>query len=367
MEYHIFAVNPGSTSTKIGLFKNETELWVQNLEHGGEDLRERETIGEQLAYRRDRVLEALNQKGLNMAELSAVVGRGGMLPPVKAGGYTVNQCMRDRLQKSRIGFHASNLGALIADSIAVPLGIPAYIYDAVSADELYDIAHITGIPEVYRQSFCHVLNAKATCRKAAKKRGKRYQDMNFLVGHLGGGISISAHERGRIVDVITDDAGPFSPERSGSIPLRTIVDMCYSNKYEHKEMLYKLRGMGGLKAHFGFHDCRRIEEMIEAGDVYAKAVYEAFAYQISKGIGELAPVLKGQVDAVVLTGGVAYSKMITDWVRERVSFIAEVEVIPGENELESLALGALRILKGEEPAHEYLETPDTGTFDIRHT
>jgi butyrate kinase len=263
--------------------------------------------------------------------------------------------MRERLQKSQIGFHASNLGALLADALARPLGIPAYIYDAVSADELYEIAHITGIPEVYRQSFCHVLNSKAACRKVAQKRGARYEDMNFLVGHLGGGISISAHEKGKIVDVITDDAGPFSPERSGSIPLRIIVDMCYSNKYAHKEMLFKLRGMGGLKAHFGVHDCRIIEDMIAEGDEHARKVYEAFAYQIAKGIGELAPVLKGKVDAVVLTGGVAYSNMVTDWVKERVSFIAGVEVIPGENELESLALGALRILRGEETAHEYTE------------
>ena len=355
MDYFILAVNPGSTSTKIGLFKNEDELWVQNLEHSEEDLRAHETIGEQLVYRKDAVLAALAGMGQDTADFSAIVGRGGMLPPVKAGGYTVNQCMRERLQKSRIGFHASNLGALIADAIARPLDIPAFIYDAVSADELYEIAHITGIPEVYRQSFCHVLNAKATCRKVAKKRGKRYEEMNFLVGHLGGGVSISAHERGKIVDVITDDAGPFSPERSGSIPLRIIVDMCYSNQYAYKEMLYKLRGMGGLKAHFGFHDCRKIEKLIAAGDEHAKKIYEAFAYQISKGIGELAPVLKGQVDAIVLTGGVAHSPMITGWIKERVSFIAAVEVIPGENELESLALGALRILKGEETAHEYAE------------
>ena len=357
MNYHILAINPGSTSTKIGLFRNEAELWAENLEQREEESGGGETIGEQLAYRKDAILTALARYGHDTAQLSAVVGRGGMLPPVKAGGYTVNGRMLDTLQKSQTGFHASNLGALIADALARPLGIPAYIYDAVSADELYEIAHITGIPEVYRQSFCHVLNAKATCRKVAEKRGKRYENMNFLVGHLGGGISISAHEKGKIVDVITDDAGPFSPERSGSIPLRTIVDMCYSNMYEHKEMLYKLRGMGGLKAHFGFHDCRKIEALIASGDEYAKKVYEAFAYQISKGIGELAPVLKGQVDAIVLTGGVAYSQMITDWVAERVYFIAAVEVMPGENELESLALGALRILRGEEPAHEYTETP----------
>jgi len=361
MDYYILTINPGSTTTKIGLFKNEVELWNQNLEHSEQELSGRETIGEQLVYRNDCVLEALTQRGQDTAELSAVVGRGGMLPPVKAGGYTVNQCMRDRLQKSQIGFHASNLGALIADSIAKPLGIPAYIYDAVSSDELYEIAHITGIPEVCRQSFCHVLNSKAMCRKVAEKKGMRYQDMNFLVAHLGGGISISAHERGKIVDVITDDAGPFSPERSGSIPLRTIVDMCYANKYSHKEMLYKLRGMGGLKAHLGVHDCRKIEDMIAAGDEHAKKIFEAFAYQISKGIGELAPILKGQVDAIVLTGGVAHSKMVTDWVKERVSFIADVEVIPGENELESLALGALRILRGEESAHEYTEMAGSDT------
>lgn len=359
MHYFVLTINPGSTSTKIGLFVNEKEQWVNNIEHSEQELASYETISEQQEFRKERVLKALEEKGQSKDKLSAVVGRGGMLPPVEAGGYLINECLIQRLQQSRVGFHASNLGAIIADAIAKPLGIPAYIYDAVSSDEMYEIAHITGIPEVYRQSFCHVLNAKATCRKVAVMRGKRYQDMNFLVGHLGGGISISAHQKGRIVDVITDDAGPFSPERSGSIPLRTIVNMCYSQKYGHKEMMLKLRGMGGLKAHLGVHDCRKIEEMINSGDAHAKKIYEAFAYQISKGIGELAPVLKGEVDAVVLTGGVAYSQMVANWVKERVSFIADVEVIPGENELESLALGALRILRGEESAHEYVEADQT--------
>jgi len=355
MAFRILAINPGSTSTKIAVYENKDELWRQNIEHSDEELGRSEKIGDQMLLRRDAVQKALRANNQPASGLSAIVGRGGMLPPVQAGGYVVNDCMRKRLQESEIGFHASNLGALVADELARPLGISAYIYDAVSADEMYEIAHITGMPEVIRQSFCHVLNAKATARKVAESQGRWYEDMNFIVAHMGGGISISAHEKGRIVDVITDDAGPFSPERSGSIPLRNIVAMCYSGEYNRKEMLRKLRGMGGIKAHLGVHDCREVEKMIKAGDEWAKKIYEAQAYQIAKGIGELAPVLSGKVDTIILTGGVAYSEMLTGMVKSRVEFIAPVNITPGENELESLALGALRILQGEEQAHEYRE------------
>ena len=351
----ILVINPGSTSTKIAVYADETELFCKTVDHTNEEIAKYEKLSDQFEFRKEIVLKALNQNNCDLTSLSAVVGRGGLLPPIKAGGYFVNQAMKDRLINGPIISHPSNLGALIADAIAKPLEIPAYIYDAVSSDEFNDVARITGFPEVSRQSFCHVLNAKAIARKVAIKHRKKYDEMNFVVAHLGGGISISVHEKGRIVDSISDDAGPFSPERAGSIPLSYVIDMCFSGEYDKNTMHKKLRGKGGIKAHLGVHDCREIEKMIQAGNQKAKMIYEAQAYQIAKGIGELAPVLSGNIDSIILTGGVAHSRMLTDMIVDRVKFIAPVEIIPGENEMESLALGALRMLRGEEVASEYFD------------
>ncbi|MDD3169323.1 MAG: butyrate kinase [Eubacteriales bacterium] len=355
MSYKILAINPGSTSTKIAVYEDEKEVFCETIDHTDQDLNNYEHVSDQYEFRKEVVLSRLAENKISTEQINAVVGRGGMLPPVKAGGYLVNQAMKDRIINGPIISHASNLGELIADAIAQPLGIPAYIYDSVSSDELYEIARVTGIPEVSRQSFCHVLNAKAMCRKVAGINRKTYEELNFIVAHLGGGISVSIHEKGRIVDVITDDAGPFSPERAGSIPLLYIVDMCYSGQYDKRSMLKKLRGYGGMKAHLGTHDCRTIEKMIEEGNEKAKLIYEAQAYQIAKGIGELAPVLSGKIDYILLTGGVAYSKMLMDMISERVSFIAPIVIMPGENEMESLALGAYRILSRKEEYSTYIE------------
>ena len=355
MSYEILAINPGSTSTKIAVYEDKNEKFSVNIDHPAKELDVFEGINDQFPFRKEAILQVLKENHYSVERLAAVVGRGGQLPPVKSGGYLVNQTMKRRIIEGPIVSHASNLGALLADAIAVPLGIPAYIYDAVSSDELKPVARVIGIPEIKRQSFCHVLNSKAMCRKAAEAQGKRYEEMNFIVAHLGGGISVSAHEKGKIVDVITDDGGPFSPERSGSIPLIYIVDMCYSGLYNKREIMKKLRGMGGLKALLGTPDCREIEKMIDGGDENAKLIYEAQAYQIAKGIGELAPVFESMPDAVILTGGVAYSQRLTAMIQKRVEFIAPVIILPGENELESLAYGALRILQGEEKAHVYRE------------
>ena len=355
MDYYILAINPGSTSTKAAVYKNEEVLFVEAINHSNEDLAKCKSLKDQFAMRKQLILQVLAKHHFDLEKLSAVVGRGGQLPPVKAGGYYVNEAMKKRIIQGPIVNHASNLGALLAAALAQPKGIPAYIYDAVSSDELKPVAKVTGIPEIVRHSFCHVLNSKATARKVAQSQGKGYEAMNFIVAHLGGGISISAHEQGKIVDVITDDAGPFSPERSGSVPILYIVDMCYSGEYSKRDLLKKLRGMGGLKAHLGTHDCRQIEAMIEQGNEQAKLLYEAQAYQVAKGIGELAPTIDGKIDHIILTGGIAYSKMLTDLIAKRVEFIAPVIVVPGENELESLALGALRILRGEEECNEYVD------------
>lgn len=356
MDYYILAINPGSTSTKIAVYKNEESLFVRSIDHSPAEIAACEGLKDEFAMRKAVIDKELKEQDFDPKLLSAIVGRGGMLPPVKAGGYLVNEDMKKRIIRGPIPKHASNLGALLADAIARPLGIPAYIYDAVSSDEIRNIAKITGDPEIVRQPFCHVLNTKATARKVAQNMGSRYEAMNFVIAHLGGGISISAHQQGKIVDVIEDDGGPFSPERAGSIPLQYIVDMCYSGEYSKNQIKRKLRGMGGLKAHLGTHDCREIEKMIQSGDAHAKLVYEAQAYQIAKGIGEMAPTIEGKIDGIILTGGIAYSEMLTGMIKARVEFIAPVIIMPGENELESLAYGALRIVRGEEGFNEYVDT-----------
>lgn len=356
MGFEILAVNPGSTSTKIAVFRDREELFGADVVHDAGFLDEHPGIEGQFPFRRDMVLEYLAGQNYKVERLDAVVGRGGLLPPVKAGGYLVNQAMKDRILKGPISPHASNMGALIADAVAAPLGIPAYIYDAVSSDEFMEISRITGIPEVVRQSFCHVLNSKAMARKAAEEAGRRYEDMNFLVAHMGGGISFSAHRQGKIVDALSDDGGAFSPQRSGSVPILYIVDMCYSGKYTKDELVRKIRVDGGLKAYLGTYDCREIERMIREGNEKAELLYEAQAYQVAKGIGQLAPALKGKTDVIILTGGMAHSRMLTDWICSYVNFLAPVKIMPGEMELEALAYGALRILKGEEKAWVYRDS-----------
>jgi len=348
MSFNILAINPGSTSTKIALFHDETLVYYDQTEHSDEDFSGFNDILDQLDFRLEVIHSSLTRHQVVLKDLNVVVGRGGLLPPVNAGGYLVNEALKKIILSGSLSPHASNLGALLADKIAAPLCIPAYIYDSVSSHEFPEIAMITGIPEYLRHSQCHVLNSKAMGRKVAEKYGKNYEELNLIVAHLGSGISISAHEKGKIVDSIGDDAGPFSPERTGSLPLLYIVDLCYSGQYTKREMVRKIRGMGGIKAHLGTHDCRLVEKMIAEGNENAKLVYEAEAYQIAKGIGELAPVLNGKIDYIILTGGIAYSKMLTDMVKERVAFIAAVEILPGEMEMEALALGALRILRGEE-------------------
>jgi len=348
MGYTILAINPGSTSTKIAFYEDETLVFFEQAEHSDEDFAGLTDILDQLEFRLEVIHTILNKHQVTRSKLSAVVGRGGLLPPVNAGGYLVNERLKNVILSGNLSPHASNLGALLADKIAAPLEIPAYIYDSVSSHEFREVAMITGIPEFLRHSQCHVLNSKAMGRKVAEKYGKRYEDLNLIVAHLGGGISISAHEKGQIVDAIGDDAGPFSPERTGSLPLMYIIDLCYSGQYTKREMIRKIRGMGGIKAHLGTHDCRLVEDMITKGNEKAKLIYEAEAYQIAKGIGELAPVLCGNIDFIILTGGIAHSEMMTGMITERVKYIAPVEVMPGEVEMEALAFGVLRILRGEE-------------------
>ncbi|MEG0773405.1 butyrate kinase [Clostridium sp.] len=355
MSYKILAINPGSTSTKIALYENEEEVLCKTLDHQSEEIEKYARVQDQFEMRKEVVIRFLKENHYSIEEISAVVGRGGMLPPVKSGAYRVNTMMVDRLKNNPITEHASNLGALIAYEIANSIGVTAYIYDSVRVDELKDIAKISGMSDIPRSSTSHVLNSRAMAMKVAKKYGKKYDELNFIVTHLGGGISLSVHEKGKMVDIIADDEGPFSPERAGRIPCKELIDLCYSGKYDKKTMHKKLRGDGGLKDYLGTVDVREVVKAIEHGDKNAELILEAMAYQVSKGIGELATVVEGKVDAIVITGGIAYSKLITDWIKNRVQFIAPVEIMPGENEMESLSLGTLRVLRGEEEAKEYYE------------
>ncbi len=355
MGFKILAINPGSTSTKIALYEDERELLLKTLEHSVEEIEKHEKIMDQLQMRKNLVLSFLKDNSYEADIFDAIVGRGGMLPPVNAGAYKVNDLMVDRLKNMPLMEHASNLGAVIAYEIANLTGRPAYIYDSVKVDELNPIARISGMPAIPRTSTSHVLNSRAVAIKAAKKYNGEFEKMNFVVAHMGGGVSLGVYEKGRLVDVISDDEGPFSPERSGRVNCRELVNLCFSGKYNKKEINKMLSGNGGLKGYLGTVDAREVEKMIESGSEEAALVYEAMAYQISKGIGELATVVKGKVDAIILTGGIAYSKMITGWIRERVESIAPVEIMAGENEMESLALGALRVLRGYESAREYTE------------
>lgn len=349
----ILTINPGSTSTKIAVYENETEKFKINIEHSAEELAKYNSVAEQYDLRKNTILKVLAEINFNVSELNAIAARGGTLPPAKGGAYKINDAMVDFLTHRPLAEHASNVAALIAYEIAGQLNIPSYIYDAISSDELDDISRISGMPTLPRTSLCHVLNMRAVCRKVAEAHNKKYSEMNIIVAHLGGGITISVHKEGKMVDIVSDDEGPFSPERAGRVPCRSLIDMCYSGRYDHKTMRKMLRGNGGLIAYTGTSSAIEVEARIKGGDENVKLIYEAMASQVAKGIGELATVVKGKVDVIILTGGIAHSKMFTEWVIERVQFIAPVEIVAGENELEALALGVLRVLRGEETAHEF--------------
>lgn len=346
-------INPGSTSTKLALYRDEEKLVQENVTHDAAALAQYKELADQAPMRMEFIRDFLARHGVGETELSAVMGRGGLLPGLKAGGYLMNHDLQVALSGPLSSPHASNLGGILAYEIAKPLGIPAYIYDAVTSAELPPIARITGTPEIVRNSFCHALNSRAQAIRYAEQVGKAYEDLHLLVAHLGGGISLSAHAGGRIVESVGDDEGPFSPERLGSVPLLEMLELCYNGQNTKADMKKKIRGQGGLMAHLGTADALQVQDRIASGDEYAKSVYQALAYQVAKGIGLLAASQKGRVDAIILTGGIAYSEMLTGWIKEYVSFLAPVAVLPGENEMEALAFGGLRLLKGRETPNIY--------------
>lgn len=351
----ILVINPGSTSTKIAIFEDEKPLFIEVIRHNLEEIKKFKKIFDQYEFRKGAVLDFLNSKKIDPKTLTCVVGRGGLIKPLKSGTYIINEKMIEDLREAKRGEHASNLGAIIAYEIAKPLHIPAFIVDPVVVDEMEDIARISGLNGIERKSIFHALNQKAVARRVAKDLGKKYEEVNLIVAHLGGGISIGAHKKGRVVDVnnALNGDGPFAPERAGGLPTQDLVELCFSGKYTYEDMKKKLAGEGGLVSHLGTNDAREVERRIEQGDSYAKLVYEAMAYQVSKTIGEMAAVLKGEIDAIVLTGGIAYSDMLTNLIKERVSFLGKVLIYPGEDEMEALCLGALRVLRKEEEPKIY--------------
>lgn len=359
--YHVLTINPGSTSTKVALYEGERPLFVETVHHSAEEIAAFPHIADQYAFRRDAVLSLLDEKRFGLDSLDAVVGRGGILRPIRSDTYLVNEKMLNELRHPQEREHASNLGAIIADEIARRAGVPAFIVDPVCVDEFDEIARISGLPEIERRSLSHALNLKAAARQAARDLGKRYDEVNLLVVHLGGGISVSPHRRGRMVDVnqALDGTGPFAPERAGGLPVGDVLRLAYSvpphdeAHYTYEEMFKKIAGRGGLVAHLGTNDACEVERRIEEGDEHAKLIYEAMAYQIAKEIGLMATVLKGDVDAIVLTGGLARSDMLVDWIVQRVEWIAPVMIYPGEDEMLAMAQGALRVLRDEEKARDY--------------
>ncbi|MHB8055915.1 MAG: butyrate kinase [Candidatus Aminicenantales bacterium] len=352
----LLIINPGSTSTKIAVYEDEHEVFSENIAHSTEDLAGYHKMVDQKDFRKEIVLKALAAREIDPRSFAAVVGRGGLLKPIRGGTYTVNARLIEDLIAGVQGEHASNLGGLIADEIARPFGLPAYIVDPVVVDELEDWARLTGFPEIRRRSIFHALNHKYTARLAAEALGRPYAELNLIVGHLGGGISVGAHDHGRVIDVnnALNGEGPIAPERAGTLPANDFAALCLSGQFTKDEIKKKIAGKGGMVAHLNTNDLRVVEKKIKEGDARAALVFEAMIITVAKQIGSAAAVLKGKVDAIVLTGGLMFSTDFVEGIKARVSFLGRIFIYPGENEMVALAAAGLRILKGEESAKTYL-------------
>ena len=348
-------INPSSTSTKIGVFEDETLLFEETLRHSTEEIAQYASIVDQKDFRKQIILDLLKEKNFDIKSLQVIVGRGGMLKPIPGGTYAVSDALLEDLKIGKQGQHASNLGGILAREIGDSIGVPSYIVDPVVVDELMPISRYSGVPELPRTSVFHALNQKAVAKRYAKEQGKAYDSLNLIVVHMGGGVSVGAHEKGRVIDVFNalDGDGAFSPERAGAVPSGALIKMCFSGQYTEKEVYKKIVGNGGFNAYVGTNDMRDVEKMVQGGDKKAAEVREAFIMQVSKNIGSMACVLKGKVDQIIITGGIAYDKVVVAGLTERAGFIAPITVYPGEDELLALAQGALRVMNGEEKAMEY--------------
>ena len=349
-------INPGSTSTKVGVFEDETLLFEETLRHPTEEIAKCASIIDQKDFRKQIILDFLKEKNCDVHSLDVIVGRGGLLKPIPGGTYAVSDELLADLKKGVQGQHASNLGGILAREIGDAIGKPSYIVDPVVVDELTDVARISGMPELPRRSIFHALNQKAVARRYAKEHGTTYDALNLIVIHMGGGVSVGAHCHGKVVDVnnILDGEGCFSPERAGTVPVGDLVKMCFSGKYTQQEIYKKICGNGGFNAYLHTNDAPSVvEKMVNEGDEYAKLIQDAFYYQIAKDAGAMAAVLHGKVDQIILTGGIAYAQLTVDKLTESLGWIAPITVYPGEDELLALAQGGLRVMTGEEEAKEY--------------
>ncbi|HBI6989103.1 TPA: butyrate kinase [Clostridium perfringens] len=355
MAYKLLIINPGSTSTKIGVYEGEKEILEETLRHSAEEILKYDTIFDQLDFRKEVILKVLKEKGIDINELDAVVGRGGMLKPIEGGTYEVNEVMVEDLKIGVQGPHASNLGGILSNEIAKEIGKRAFIVDPVVVDEMEDVARLSGVPELPRKSKFHALNQKAVAKRYAKEHNTSYEDVNLIVVHMGGGVSVGAHRKGRVIDVnnALDGDGPFSPERAGGVPSGELLEMCFSGKYSKEEVYKKLVGKGGFVAYANTNDARDLIKLSQEGDEKGSLIFNAFIYQIAKEIGSMAVVLDGEVDAIVLTGGIAYSDYVTNAINKKVKWIAPMVVYGGEDELLALAQGAIRVLDGVEEAKIY--------------
>ncbi len=347
-------INPCSTSTKIGVFEDETLLFEETLRHSTEEISQYASIVDQKDFRKEIITNVLAAKDFDIKSLDVIVGRGGMLKPIPGGTYAVTDELLADLNVGVQGQHASNLGGIIAREIGDAIGVPSYIVDPVVVDELMPIARYSGVPEFPRVSVFHALNQKAVAKRYAKEQGVPYESINLIVVHMGGGVSVGAHEKGRIIDVFNalDGDGAFSPERAGGVPSGALIKMCFSGKYTEKEVYSKIVGKGGFNAYLGTNDMRQVNKMA-LEDPKAAEIKEAFLLQVAKDMGSMACVLNGKVDQIIVTGGIAYNADVVDALRERAGWIAPFTVYPGEDELLALAQGALRVMNGEEEAMVY--------------
>ena len=348
-------INPGSTSTKIGVFEDETLLFEETLRHSTEEIAQFASIVDQKDFRKKIITDLLESRKFDIKSLNVVVGRGGMLKPIPGGTYAVSEELLADLKAGVQGQHASNLGGILAKEIGDSIGVPSYIVDPVVVDELMPIARYSGVPELPRVSIFHALNQKAVAKRYAKETGKAYESLRLIVVHMGGGVSVGAHENGKVIDVFNalDGDGAFSPERAGGVPNGALIKMCFSGKYTEKEVYGKMVGKGGFNAYLGTNDMREVTKMADGGNEEAIEAKQAFLLQVAKDIGSMACVLKGKVDQIIVTGGIAYGADVVAALKERAEWIAPFTVYPGEDELLALAQGALRVLKGEEEAKVY--------------
>lgn len=355
MAYKLLIINPGSTSTKIGVYEDEQKLLEETLRHSAEEIGQFNAIFDQLNFRKELILNVLKKRSFDINSLDAVIGRGGLLKSIEGGTYNINENMLNDLKLGVQGQHASNLGGILANEIAKPLNIPAFIVDPVVVDEMHEVARISGMPEIERKSIFHALNQKAVGKRYAKENGKKYEEINLIIAHMGGGISVGAHRKGKVIDVNNglDGEGPLAPERAGGLPVGDLIKMCFSGKYTLEDMKKKINGKGGFVGYLGTNNAKEVGERAAAGDKKCKLLFDAMAYQTAKEIGKCAAVLCGKVDAIIITGGIAYSKDMQQAIKDRVDFIAPFIVYPGEDELLALAQGALRVLTGEEKVKEY--------------